>query len=416
MNRSLRDCIHSLAILFIDSYGLGSVCWWLSPTPPLHSTVCAGPISRFGDRPHSPVSHLQDLLLLYESETEWAAESAIRYMPVRGAYVSKLRSPIKPLMWPLHCSPPTHHLHSNLIIHNRAPSTRPKMAPAPVWFITAASSGFGHEIALLALKRGHTVVATARNASRIQDLADAGAHTLSFDVTTPLSDIEAIAKDIFAKHGRVDYLINAAGFILEGSVEESSPEEVHASFNTNVFGAFNAVKAFLPGMRAQDMGENDTRGTVVTFGSVGSWSGGASYSVYAMTKSCMSSLAESLRAELAPFNIVATVVEPGYFRTNFLNPGVKVTTKQRIPAYDDEDTPTGKARRFLDNKDSAQEGDVKKGCRVVVDVLTRRDGREVPVRIVLGKDCEAFIRGECERTVRLLDEWKSLIVSTDHDE
>ncbi|RSM00396.1 hypothetical protein CEP52_009121 [Fusarium oligoseptatum] len=234
------------------------------------------------------------------------------------------------------------------------------MAPTPVWFITAASSGFGREIALISLKLGYTVIATARNASRIQDLADAGAHTLSFDVTSPLSDIEAVAKDVFAKHGRVDYLINAAGFILEGAVEESSPEEV---------------------------------GTVVTFGSLGSWSGGASYSVYAMTKSCMSSLAESLREELAPFKIVATVIEPGYFRTNFLNPGVKVTTKQRIPAYEDENTPTGQTRRVLNKKDNAQEGDVKKGCRVIVDVLTRKDGREVPVRIVLGRDCEAFIRG-----------------------
>ncbi|KAJ4311659.1 hypothetical protein N0V84_010338 [Fusarium piperis] len=290
------------------------------------------------------------------------------------------------------------------------------MAPTPVWFITAASSGFGHDIALLALKRGHTVVATARNASRIQDLADAGAHTLAFDVTAPLRDIEAAAKDVFAKHGRVDYLINPAGFILEGSVEESSPEEVYDSFNTNVFGTFNTIKAFLPGMRAQEIGENDTRGTVVTFGSLGSWSGGASYSVYAMTKSCVSSLAESLREELAPFKIVATVVEPGYFRTSFLNPGVKATTKQRIPAYDDENTPTGKTRRILDKKNNKQEGDVKKGCEVVVDVLTRRDGREVPVRIVLGRDCEAFIRGECEETVRLLDEWRSLIVSTGYDE
>ncbi|KAI8656282.1 hypothetical protein NCS56_01231600 [Fusarium sp. Ph1] len=290
------------------------------------------------------------------------------------------------------------------------------MAPTPVWLITAASSGFGREIALLALKLGHTVIATARNASRIQDLANAGAHTLSFDVTSPLSDIEAVAKEVFAKHGRVDYLVNAAGFILEGSVEESSPEEVYDSFNTNVFGTFNTVKTFLPGMRAQDVGENDTRGTVVTFGSLGSWNGGASYSVYAMTKSCMSSLAESLREELAPFKIVATVVEPGYFRTNFLNPGVRVTTKQRIAAYDDENTPTGQTRRALNKKDNAQEGDVKKGCQVIVDVLTRRGGREVPVRIVLGRDCEAFVRGKCEATVGLLDEWKSLIVSTDHDD
>lgn len=293
------------------------------------------------------------------------------------------------------------------------------MAPTPVWFITAASSGFGHEIALLALQRGHTVIATARSTSRIQDLADAGAHTIAFDVTAPLSDIEAVAKDVFAKHGRVDYLINAAGFILDGAVEEVSPQEVYDSFNTNVFGTVNTIRAFLPGMRGQEVGEKDTRGTVVTFGSVGSWRGGSSYSIYAMTKSCMSSLAESLSLELAPFKIAATVVEPGYFRTNFLSPNARSLSKLRLDAYEDESTPTGKMRKALEVTGGKQPGDVKKGCKVIVDMLTRSgvaEGRELPVRIVLGKDCDGIIRKEIADTVRLLDEWRDVSTSTDHDD
>ncbi|KAK7430993.1 hypothetical protein QQZ08_002523 [Neonectria magnoliae] len=287
--------------------------------------------------------------------------------------------------------------------------------PTPVWFITAASSGFGHEIALLALQRGHTVVATARKASRIQDLADAGAHTVSFDVTAPLDDIKAVARDVFARFGRVDYLINAAGFILAGAVEESTPQQTYDSFNTNVFGAVNTVQAFLPGMRAQALGAHDTRGTIVTFGSIGSWRGGAGFPVYAMTKACMSSLAESLSAELAPFRIAATVVEPGYFRTNFLNPGAKVTTAP-LAAYD-EGTPTGRMRAALEATDGRQLGDVKKGCAVIVDVLTRSGvaaGRDVPVRIALGSDCDAFIRAKCSDTIEILDEWRDVILSTDH--
>ncbi|KAH6887732.1 hypothetical protein B0T10DRAFT_406726 [Thelonectria olida] len=290
-------------------------------------------------------------------------------------------------------------------------------SPTPVWFITAASSGFGHELAQIALARGHIVVATARNAARIKDLADQGAHTISFDVTAPLADIEAVAKDVFAKHGRVDYLVNAAGFILDGAVEEMSPKEVYDCFNTNVFGAVNTINAFLPGMRAQEVGLNDTRGVVVTFGSIGSWSGGPGFAAYSMTKACVSSLAESLQAELAPFKITATVVEPGYFRTNFLNPGVRVRTEKTLAAYDDEKTPTGITRRQLEVTDGKQLGDVKKGCAVIVDVLTRTGvsgGREVPVRIALGSDCDAFIRDKCERTTKLLDEWKEVTVSTDH--
>lgn len=287
--------------------------------------------------------------------------------------------------------------------------------PTPVWFITAASSGFGHELALIALKRGHKVIATARKASRIQDLADAGAHTISFDVTSPLADIKAVASDVFAQFGRVDYLINAAGFILAGAVEESTPQQMYDSFNTNVFGTVNTVQAFLPGMREQPLGAHDTRGTIVTFGSIASWRGGAGFPAYAMTKACMSSLAESLSAELVPFKIVATVVEPGYFRTNFLNPGVKVMTEP-IAAYD-ENTPTGRMRTALEATDGRQLGDVKKGCAVIVDVLTRTgvaEGREVPVRIPLGSDCDAFIRSKCSDTIKILDDWKEVTVSTDH--
>ncbi|WZH42005.1 Ketoreductase [Fusarium acuminatum] len=287
---------------------------------------------------------------------------------------------------------------------------------SPVWFITAASGGFGHEIALLALNLGHTVIATARSTSRIQDLADAGAHTLAFDVTSPLSDLEAIAKDVYAKHGRVDYLINTAGYILDGAVEEVSQQELYDSFNTNVFGIFNTIKAFLPGMREQSIGENGKRGTVVTFGSIGSWRGGATYSVYSMVKTCVSSLAESLREEVEPFNIVATVVEPGYFRTGFLNAGSKVVSKNRMAVYDDESTPTGKTRRMLDVTDNNQPGDVKKGSKVIVEILTGTGvgkGRNVPVRIMLGSDADAYIRKKCEETLGLLDEWKEVVVSTD---
>ncbi|KAI5459107.1 hypothetical protein BGZ63DRAFT_406423 [Mariannaea sp. PMI_226] len=290
-------------------------------------------------------------------------------------------------------------------------------AQTPVWFITAASSGFGQEIATIALKRGHRVVATARNPARIQNLADLGADTIAFDVTSSFEDMQTTAEKVFAKHGRVDYLINAAGYILDGAVEETTPKEMYDCFNTNVFGTINTINAFLPGMRRQEIGQNGNRGVVVTFGSIGSWRGGAQFAGYAMTKACASSLAESLKQELEPFKIAATVVEPGYFRTNFLNPGVRQPTAKKLPEYDDESTPTGITRRRLDVTDGRQLGDVKKGCQVVVDIVTKTgvsNGREVPVRIPLGSDCDAFIRNKCAQTVELLDEWKEAVVSTDH--
>ncbi|KAH7122134.1 hypothetical protein B0J13DRAFT_567004 [Dactylonectria estremocensis] len=290
-------------------------------------------------------------------------------------------------------------------------------APTPVWFITAASSGFGHDIALIALQRGHKVVATARDPARIRDLADAGADTRAFDVTAPLADIEALAAAVFAEHGRVDYLVNAAGYILTGAVEEATPEQTFQQFNTNVFGTINTIKAFLPGMRAQPLGADGARGTVVTFGSLGSWRGGAGFAAYAMTKACVSSLAESLRDELAPFKISATTVEPGYFRTGFLNASAQVLADE-MEAYGGE-TPTGRTRSALKVTDGRQLGDVRKGSAVVVDVLTGSGvakGKELPVRIVLGSDCDGFIRAQCRETVELLDAWRDVTVSTDHSE
>jgi NAD(P)-dependent dehydrogenase (short-subunit alcohol dehydrogenase family) len=215
----------------------------------------------------------------------------------------------------------------------------------------------------------------------------------------------------------VDYLINAAGYILDAAVEEATPEEVQRQFNTNVFGTTNTIRAFLPLMRKQELAPSGTRGTVVTFGSLGSWTGGATYAFYSMTKWCMSGLAESLQPELSPFKIRATVIEPGYFRTGFLNAGAKVTSALRIPEYEDESTATGQVRRALVKFDGNQLGDVKKGAAVCVDMLTGTgvaEGKELPVRIVLGSDCEQTIRSKCASTMELLDEWAPVIRSTDH--
>lgn len=287
----------------------------------------------------------------------------------------------------------------------------------PVWFVVAASSGFGREVAIKALERGHTVVATARKADRIQDLADAGAHIMTFDVTSPASDIDAVAQQVFKQHSRIDYLVNTAGYVLEGAAEEVSPQEIYECFNTNVFGIMNTLRVFLPRIREQPLAPDGIRSTILTFGSLASWKSGASYSVYAMTKSCASSLAESLREELSPFKIRATAVEPGYFRTSFLKPGVIVKSQHRIAAYDDEQTPSGQLRKQLSIMDGNQPGDVSKGANVIVDVVTgsgAADGQELPLRIVLGSDCYTVVREKCSQTLAILDQWDDIIKSTDH--
>lgn len=283
----------------------------------------------------------------------------------------------------------------------------------PVWFITAASSGFGKHIALEALSRGHRVIASARSTSRISDLASAGATTLALDVTAPLADIQSVAKNAASVHGSITHLVNAAGYILVGAVEETSPEEDMASFQTNVFGMLNVSKAFLPYLRAS--ASSGTHCTLTNFGSIGSWRGGPAYGLYAGTKWAVSGISESMRAELAPLGIRVTVVEPGYFRTGFLNQGAQVSSRTRLECYDS--TVVGETRKALDRTDNNQPGDVVKGCKAIVDILMmegKAEGREVPVRIPLGADADEVIAGKCKETLGLLEEWGDIVTKTGH--
>lgn len=193
------------------------------------------------------------------------------------------------------------------------------------------------------------------------------------------------------------------------STNNHSAKESFDVFNTNVFGGLNVTRAVLPFMRAQHSG------TIAMFGSLASWGGGPASGLYAATKWACSGIAESLKPELAPFGIDVTVIEPGYFRSGFLNPGARILSEERIQDY--EDTAVGYVRKVLDQTDNNQLGDVKKGSDVIVDVLTKRGvaaGRDIPLRLVLGTDVQASIRAKLESTAKLLDEWQDIGASTDY--
>lgn len=180
----------------------------------------------------------------------------------------------------------------------------------------------------------------------------------------------------------------------------------------------NVTRNALHHMRPQ--GLHGTGSVIATFGSIASWEGGPAYSYYAATKWAVSGFTESLRDEVAPFGIAAIVVEPGYFRTGFLNPGGGnrlLTARAMRDEY--RDTPVEAVRRALSAVDNNQLGDVVKGARVVVDVLTRTGvaaGRDVPVRLPLGTDGVGHISDKLRRTEKLLEEWRDVAITTDHDD
>lgn len=130
----------------------------------------------------------------------------------------------------------------------------------------------------------------------------------------------------------------------------------------------------------------------------------------------VSGISEAMHEELKPFNISVTVIEPGYFRTGFLNPGAQISSALRIDAYDS--STVGHVRDVLKKTDNNQPGDVVKGSKVIVDILTRSgvaEGREVPIRVALGSDSSPYIRAKMRRTEELLDAWDGVTKSTDHE-
>ncbi|TQV94723.1 3-oxoacyl-(acyl-carrier-protein) reductase [Cordyceps javanica] len=285
------------------------------------------------------------------------------------------------------------------------------MSSSKVWLITGCSSGLGREIALAALARGDTVVATARDPAKLADLGAQGAILQRLDVTDGDAELAAVVDRILARTGgAIDILVNNAGYILTGAVEECSRDEVQATFGTNVFGQLNVARAVLPVMRRRG------RGTVANLGSVGGWHGTPGAGLYCATKACAALLSEALRLEVAHLGIRVTCVEPGYLRTPFLAPGHRVRAGRVIA--DLAGGTAGATIGALDAYDRQQPGDPAKAAALVVEALTdsgRAAGRALPPRLVVGRDAYEMVTGTMDANRADLESWKDLTTQIDHD-
>ncbi|KAI0474654.1 NAD(P)-binding protein [Xylaria cf. heliscus] len=283
-----------------------------------------------------------------------------------------------------------------------------------VWFITGASSGFGKAIAEEALRRGDAVVASSRRGTSLKDLESLGAMLLDLDVTHDDATLSAAFQKAIDKYGKITHFINAPGFLLEGPVEGALAKDALDSINVNVLAIMNLTRLQVAYLRPRGSGY------IANFGSVGSWHGGIAFSHYAAAKWAVSGFTESVHLEVKEFGINATVIEPGYFRTDFLHEGGgnrKVVSNPLEAEY--KGTSVEKTRHALNDYNNKQPGDVVKGARIIVDVLTGSGaaaGKEFPIRVVLGRDCMNDIRAKMARTEQLMKEWEDVIVSTDHDD
>lgn len=274
-----------------------------------------------------------------------------------------------------------------------------------VWFITGASRGFGFEITKAVLASGDKVIATVRSQpEKLEtELSDQNLLVLKMDVTdqkqTELAVIQAIDK-----FGKIDVLVNNAGFGLLSAVEEGTDEELRKMYDTNVFGLLNVTRSILPYLRKQHSGH------IINISSVGGLVGSFGWGLYSSTKFAVEGLSEAMSKELKPLGIFVTVVEPGYFRTNFLDKSSLTRSRNIIEDYVET---SGKMREFATQVSYKQPGDPTKLAAAIVQIA---NAGTPPLHLPLGKDTLNSFRAKTEAFEKDIETWYDVIISTDHDD
>src|SRR5580704_12729709 len=266
-----------------------------------------------------------------------------------------------------------------------------------VWFITGSSTGFGRVLADILLKRGERVAVTARNPDQIQDLVSGYKNTglaLTLDVTKP-EQVAAAVTDAEKIFGRIDVLVNNAGYGYLAAVEEGEEEEVRAMFDANFFGLIALTKAVLPGMRARRSGH------IVNLSSVAGFLANPSLGYYAATKFAVEALSEALAKEVEPLGIRVTAIEPGPFRTDWAGRSLRLG-KVSIPDYSES---AGARQRQIAERSGKQPGDPVRAAEAIVTIV---NSEQPPRNLLFGKIAIDMAREKLAYFSRTIDQWESL--------
>ncbi|MBE9157040.1 SDR family NAD(P)-dependent oxidoreductase [Nodosilinea sp. LEGE 06152] len=270
------------------------------------------------------------------------------------------------------------------------------------WFVTGASRGIGAEIAKAVLAAGDQLVATSRKKADLEQFeSNPNVLTLSLDVTDE-AQVQAAVATALERFGQIDVLVNNAGFGILGGVEETSAQEVERVYRTNVFGLLNVIRAVLPSMRQRRSGH------IINLSSIGGYRSTPGWGVYSSTKFAVEGITEALHDELAPLGIHATVVEPGYFRTGFLDGSSLQRTATEIPDYADT---VGRVRQIASELSYQQPGDPVKLAQAMLQLA---NADTPPLRLPLGTDTLRAIAQKNAYVEQETAQWRALAESTDY--
>lgn len=272
------------------------------------------------------------------------------------------------------------------------------------WFITGAGRGIGAEIARHALKAGHDVAVGARRVDALPgDLRDAErCHPVTLDVTDQ-SQIDRAVAEVVARFATIDVLVNNAGRVLVGTLEEVTDDETRSLFDVNVFGLINMTRAVLPTMRAAGQGK------IVHIGSRAGFEGEPGVSMYSATKFAVAGISEALAAEAGPLGIQSMVVKLGAFRTDLFDPSSMVISRNRLAAYDG--TMAHFVRDGVAGGVHTQPGDPAKAAALIVEVT---DGETLPSHLLVGSDAYERLEAKNATVAEQTAPWRDKGMATAH--
>ena len=274
-----------------------------------------------------------------------------------------------------------------------------------VWFVTGASKGLGLSLVTRLLSEGYSVAATSRNIAELQKAINQENDTflpLEVDLVNENSVETAVSKAI-EKFGKLDVVVNNAGYGQLGTLEELSDLEIRQNFDTNVFGSLHVIRKAMPYLRAQKSG------IIINIASIGGLTGEfAGWGIYCATKFAVVGFTEALAAEIKEFGVKATVVYPGYFKTDFLKGSSLRTPKNEIDAYT-----VARQLQTTHEKDinGNQPGDPEKAALALIELAKMENP---PIHLVLGSDAFQIAGNKLQELQSEIADYKSLSTSTDY--
>ena len=277
---------------------------------------------------------------------------------------------------------------------------------AKVWLITGSSRGFGRRLAeaVLAQKNGDCLVATARQPEQLSDLVTqypSSVRAVALDVTDPEQARAAVSAAVEA-FGRLDVLVNNAGYGYAAAIEDAAEADLRAEIETDLWGVINVTRAALPVMHQQRSGH------IVQFSSIAGRMGIAGMAAYHTAKWAVEGFSEVLAREVSPLGIKVTVVEPGGFRTDF-----NVSSLRETPPSPDYQSTVGRVEDFFHQFAGHEPGDPAKAAQAIIAVV---NAEQPPRRLLLGRDAVQLARQIDHADLAEIDRWEQLSTSTDFDD